>query len=271
MGGDGGASIPTTGTGGATLPTTGTGGATLSTSGTGGATLPTTGTGGATLPTSGTGGATLPTTGTGGATLPTTGTGGATLPTTGTGGATFATGTGGATFQTTGTGGTSYATTATGGATSGTGGSGHGFLGDCEYPSCIWNLIRDCHPDGACTRDDSASSAPSTVYKLCCDGGFNEIATLDQTSSTLHGTLTATRNGSKCYSVAVRAATGTGGTVLARYVWTTPDGQMPAGGTLTEDGSLVITCTNGETFTMAADCSPDGVSNNPPPSSGTCP
>jgi hypothetical protein len=185
----------------------------------------------------------------------------------GTGGAVA--GYGGAGQATGGAGGTTYATGGIGGATSSTGGTGGGFLAGCQYPSCIWNLIRDCNASGPCTEDDSGSSGSAPmVYKLCCSGGVKEVATLNQSYTAIYGTLAVTKNGSKCYDVSVNASVG--GSNVASYVWMAPDGQVVAKGSTMADGSVAIECSNGEYLVLSTGCSPDGSNSNSPANTGAC-
>jgi hypothetical protein len=163
--------------------------------------------------------------------------------------------------------GATYSASGDGGAPGATGGAGGGFLGGCGYPSCIWNLIRDCNASGHCTEDDSGSDSVPKVYKLCCANGVRETMTVNRAAATLDGTVAVSKNGSKCYDVNIRAALD--GSQVA-YLWTTPDGQVAAKASLTSDESLAIVCPGGETLTLPSGCPADG-SGGASPSTGTCP
>jgi hypothetical protein len=196
--------------------------------------------------------------------------GGTGFVTGGDGGAVESTGGKGGTINdaTGGAAGGTYAIGGDGGATNGTGGAGGGSLDGCQYPSCIWNLIRDCRANGPCTEDNSGSNSVPKVYKLCCANGFNKTTTVNQSSTTLDGTVAVTKDGAKCYDVNVKAALD--GSQVTRYVWTTPDGLVAANASLTSDDALAIVCTNGETLALRSGC-PAAGSSSASPSNGTCP
>ncbi len=222
-----------------------------------------------------TGGTFLATGGMGG-THATGGTGG-THPTGGTGG-THATGGTGGTHATSGMGG-SPATSGMGGspAAGGTGGSpamggtGGGFIGSCEYPSCLWNLIHDCLVAGQCTQDDSVLADGSTeITKLCCNNGTNELVTWQTQGSRHTGSVGVTKNGNKCYDVNI--TTSGDGTTIS-YVWLDPSGQAVVKtsiGRMADSGPPVLQCGNGESMPMASECAPDG-SQAAEITTGTCP
>ena len=190
-----------------------------------------------------------------------TGGGGGAVESTGRKGGTINDATGG------GDGGT-YASGGEGDATSGTGGGGGGFLDGCQYPSCVWDLIRDCHADGPCTEDDSDSNGVPKVYKLCCLNGVHETTTVNRSATTLYGTVAVTKNGLSCYEVNFKATLD--GSEVARYVWTTSGGQVAATGSLASDDSVAIVCSNGETLTLPSGC-PAAGSGSASSSNGTCP
>jgi len=164
------------------------------------------------------------------------------------------------------TGGTSWATGGAGGApltggaggTPATGGAGGGFIGSCEYPSCLWNLIRDCLVVGPCTQQESQVAGGLTdISELCCSNGVNELVTLRMQSSKVTGSVAVSKNGSKCYDVSL-ATSGDGSTLY--YTWLDPSGQAVAKASIamTSSSDPVITCGNGETMPMTNNCQPDG-------------
>ena len=219
-------------------------------------------TGGA--PATGGAGGTVATGGTGG-THATGGAGGA--PATGGTGGTHATGGAGGTGVAGGTGGT-HVTGGTGGAPT-TGGAGGGFIGSCTYPSCLWNLIRDCQVVGQCTQQDRQIAGGSTdITELCCSNGVDEIATLRTQGSLMAGTVTVTSNGNKCYDVSLTSSAD-GSTVY--YVWLDPTGQSVAKASLAlmDSSPPIVYCGNGESMAMTSDCAPDG-SQAAVTTTGTC-
>ena len=246
-------------TGGA--PATGGAGGTVVAGGAGG-THATAGTGGAPA-TSGEGG-TVVAGGTGGAHA-TAGAGGA--PATGGTGGTHATGGEGGTVVAGGTGGT-HATGGTGGAPA-TGGAGGGVIGSCTYPSCLWNLIRDCQVVGQCTQQEWQIAGGSTdITELCCSNGVDEIVTMRTQGSLMTGTVTVTSNGNKCYDVNLTSSAD-GSTVY--YVWLDPTGQSVAKASLAlmDSSPPIVYCGNGESMAMTSDCAPDG-SQAAVTTTGTC-
>jgi hypothetical protein len=194
-----------------------------------------------------------------------------------TGGTFLATGGMGGTHATGGMGGT-HATGGTGGspAAGGTGGSpamggtGGGFIGSCEYPSCLWNLIHDCLVAGQCTQDDSVLADGSTeITKLCCSNGTNELVTWQTQGSRHTGSVGVTKNGNKCYDVNI--TTSGDGTTIS-YVWLDPSGQAVVKTSIgmADSGPPVLQCGNGESMPMASECAPDG-SQAAEITTGTCP
>jgi hypothetical protein len=239
---------PSTGGGPGVGGAAGTSAATGGSPGTGGATTTTVGTGGTTITTGGS-------PGTGGVATATGGTGGTTIAIAGTGGTPATGGTGGVRA----TGGTAGRppTGGTGGAPA-TGGAGGGFIGSCEYPSCLWNLIRDCQVVGPCTEDDSGlSGGPTEVAELCCSNGVDERVTLRMEGSRFTGTVAVTKNGDKCYDVVITTRSD-GDTV--DYAWLSPGGQTVAKSTISmsDSDTPVINCANGESMPMPDECAPDG-------------
>jgi hypothetical protein len=174
----------------------------------------------------------------------------------------------GTTFATGGTSGTTNSTGGSGGAVYTTGGTGGGFVGGCEYPSCVWGLLRDCLPDGQCTQDDSSGFSTTINEKICCGNGVSENVNLAmQASGNFAGTVTVTKNGQSCYSVELNiSATASTGT----YVYRDAGGGLVAKASLMSDGSQVVECANGETLTLPSNCPPDG-SGGQTPIPGVCP
>jgi hypothetical protein len=157
----------------------------------------------------------------------------------------------------TGGSGPASATGGTGGGPA-TGGAGGGFIGSCEYPSCLWDLIRDCQVAGPCTEDDSGLSGSTTEYiELCCANGVNELITIRTEGSRFRGTVAVTKSGNKCYDVNI--GTRADGTAVD-YAWLDPSGQTVAKTTLLLTGSdtPVVNCANGESMVMPDQCAPDG-------------
>jgi hypothetical protein len=158
----------------------------------------------------------------------------------------------------------SMSTGGAGGAIYATGGAGGGFVGDCAYPSCVWGLIRDCLPVGPCAQSSSTDS--STV--VCCSNGFNEDIPLSmQTSTHATGTIAISKNGKLCYDVEVDTWAGT---MSGTYVLNNPAGATVAKGSLMSDGSIFVSCNDGETLTLPMDCPLDG-HGNLTTEPGTCP
>jgi len=184
----------------------------------------------------------------------------------GAGGTLFATGGSAGTSQSTGGyGGSIVAMGGSGGSASATGGAGGGFIGGCAYPSCLWNLIRDCSADGQCTEDDTGANAPVLVIKLCCSNGVTENISVSASSTAIVGTVAVGKNGKKCYDVGFNAASDGSN---AAYAWKDASGQTVAKGTLTSDGSMAVTCANGDSMFISNDCSLDGSTELH--DSGTC-
>jgi hypothetical protein len=235
-GGDVQGSVPSSVGGNSGYSEIGTGGAIV---GTGGAIV---GTGGAVV---GTGGAIV---GTGGAAV-----GGAIVGAGGAGGVSF--GVGGANM---GTGGARIATGGIdGGSTLGSGGSGGAILGGCRYPSCLWNLVKDCLVIGQCTEESNPSS--TIQQKLCCDNGVDEtVSVLTQSSSVLSGTVAVTKSGAACYTVSFSGRVTSGSEMNVTYAWIDPSGEIAAKGVMTNSKFVTLTCPNGETEQFPVDCSPDG-------------
>jgi hypothetical protein len=149
-----------------------------------------------------------------------------------------------------------------------TGGAGGGFIGSCTYPSCLWNLIRDCQVVGQCTQQDRQIAGGSTeITELCCSNGVDEIATLRMLPP-MTGTVTVTSNGNKCYDVNLTSSAD-GSTLY--YVWLDPAGQAVAKASLvlTDSSPPIIYCGNGESMEMTSDCAPDG-SQAAVTTTGTC-
>jgi len=150
-----------------------------------------------------------------------------------------------------------------------TGGAGGGFIGSCAYPSCLWNLIRDCQVAGPCTQDESQGAGALTeISELCCSNGVNELVTLRIQGSRVSGTVAVTKGGSKCYDVSITAS-GDGNTLY--YAWLDPSSEVVAKATMAmmDSSDPVITCRNGETMTMTDSCAPDG-SQAAEITAGTC-
>jgi hypothetical protein len=142
-----------------------------------------------------------------------------------------------------------------GGVAPATGGTGGGFIGSCAYPSCLWHLIRNCQVVGECTEESSVGDA-IMASRLCCANGTRESVTERYQGTAIVGALTVTKDGNRCYDVTFTAST-EGNT--ADFVWLDPGGQKVAKAELSlTSNAATITCTNGETMTMTADCSPDG-------------
>ena len=178
-----------------------------------------------------------------------------------------ATGGAGGTVVTGGAGGT-HATGGTGGALA-TGGAGGGFIGSCTYPSCLWNLIRDCQVVGQCTQQDRQIAGGSTnITELCCSNGVDEIVTLRTQGSLMAGTVAVTSNGNKCYDVNLTSSAD-GSTLY--YAWLDPTGQSVAKASLAllDSSPPIIYCGNGESMAMTSDCAPDG-SQAAVTTTGTC-
>lgn len=157
---------------------------------------------------------------------------------------------------------------ATGGAPA-TGGAGGGVIGSCTYPSCLWNLIRDCQVVGQCTQQDRQIAGGSTdITELCCSNGVDEIVTLRTQGSLMAGTVTVTSNGNKCYDVNLTSSAD-GSTVY--YVWLDPTGQSVAKASLAlmDSSPPIVYCGNGESMAMSSDCAPDG-SQAAVTTTGTC-
>jgi hypothetical protein len=218
----------------------GTGGAVV---GTGGAIF---GAGGAIV---GSGGAVV---GTGGAIF---GAGGAIVGVGGVGAGGVSFGAGGANM---GTGGARIATGGIdGGSTLGSGGSGGAILGGCRYPSCLWNLVKDCLVIGQCTEESNPSS--TIQQKLCCDNGVGQtVSVLTQSSIVLSGTVVVTKGGAACYTVIFTGRTTSGNEMTATYAWIDPSGQIAVKGVMSDSKFVTLTCPNGETEQFPVDCSPDG-------------
>jgi hypothetical protein len=159
----------------------------------------------------------------------------------------------------------SMSTGGAGGVTYATGGAGGGFVGDCEYPSCVWGLIRDCLPVGPCAQKDNSSGSDTVV---CCSNGFNEEFPFMPTSTRTTGTIAISKNGKLCYDVAIDvSADNASGT----YVYKDPAGAPVAKGSLMSDFSVVVSCNNGETLTLSVDCPLDGHGNLTADPGTTCP
>ncbi len=163
---------------------------------------------------------------------------------------------------------------ATGGAgaggTSATGGAGGGFLGSCEYPACLWSLIRDCLVEGPCSQQDSLLADGATqVTELCCSNGVDELVTVRTQGSRITATVAVTKKGNKCYDVQV--STRADGSAID-YVWLDPGGRVVAKASMVMTSSSLpaVYCTNGESMTMTEDCAPDG-SQEAEVRTGTCP
>ena len=139
------------------------------------------------------------------------------------------------------------------------------FIGGCAFPSCLWNLVRDCSADGQCTEDDTGASAPVLIIKLCCSSGVTENIVVTTSTSAIVGTIAVAKNGKKCYDVGFTAA---GDGSNAAYVWKDPSGQAVAKGSLTSDGFMKVDCSNGESMLFSNACSLDGSSGLR--DSGTC-
>lgn len=213
------------------------------------------GTGGAS---EGVGGAIL---GTGGAGF---GTGGAGF---GTGGASF--GTGGASF---GTGGailgTGGASLGTGGSSLASGGTGGGGAVGCAYPSCLWNLIKDCLVTGPCTREDVGTTG--VQQRLCCSNGVTQIVSIQTTASSgLSGTMSITKDGARCYTVDVTGRVLPSGDVRATYTWLDPSGRVALTGELSNSDFVALTCPGEAPVEFDINCSADG-SDGADITDGTC-
>ena len=173
---------------------------------------------------------------------------------------------------TSGTAGTLAATEGTYWATGGapaTGGAGGGVIGSCTYPSCLWNLIRDCQVVGQCTQQEWQIAGGSTdITELCCSNGVDEIVTMRTQGSLMTGTVTVTSNGNKCYDVNLTSSAD-GSTVY--YVWLDPTGQSVAKASLAllDSSPPIVYCGNGESMAMTSDCAPDG-SQAAVTTTGTC-
>jgi hypothetical protein len=171
------------------------------------------------------------------------GTGGASL---GTGG--MAVGAGGASIATGGVG---------GGTTLASGGAGGGIIGGCRYPSCLWNLVKDCLVIGQCTEESNPNAA--IQQKLCCSNGVTEtVSVLTQSSGALSGTVTVTKGGAACYTVAFNGRFTSGNDTNATYAWIDPSGQVAVKGFMSDSKYVTLSCPNGETEQFSVDCSPDG-------------
>jgi hypothetical protein len=156
------------------------------------------------------------------------------------------------------TGGTAGTFQATGGTFWATGGTGGGFIGSCEYPSCLWNLIRDCQVVGPCTGEEAQPAGSSTdIWEDCCSNGVDELTTIQTQGSKVTATAAVTKNGNKCYDVNV--TTSADGSTL-NYVWLDPSGQAVAKASISlwALGPSVIECGNGESMPMTNTCQPDG-------------
>jgi hypothetical protein len=192
------------------------------------------------------------------------GTGGVPTPTVGTAGTSAATG------GTSWGGGGAGGAPASGGAggTPTTVGTGGGFIGSCEYPSCLWNLIRDCLAVGLCTQEKSQLPNDTDTTKLCCSNGTSEFVTQRKQGSRLTGTVAVTKNGNKCYDVNFTTS-GDGNTY--NYVWFDPSGQAVVKASIATTGSSTPTlqCGNGESMPMTSECAPDG-SQAAEITTGTC-
>jgi hypothetical protein len=185
----------------------------------------------------------------------------------GTGGTPASGGTGG-TPASGGTGGTP-ASGGTGG-TPASGGTGGGFIGSCEYPSCLWNLIRDCPVVGQCTEEASQLAGGSTnITELCCRNGVYELITFRTQGSRITGTVAVSKSGNKCYDVNITTSAD-GNT--AYYVWLDPSGQAVAKATIamTDSSTPIVKCGNGESMPMTDVCAPDG-SQAAEITAGACP
>jgi hypothetical protein len=162
----------------------------------------------------------------------------------------------------------SMSTGGSGGVTYATGGAGGGFVGSCAYPSCVWGLIRDCLPVGPCEESSSSGTGTVVTEKVCCSNGVNENFRVSmQASNRMTGTVAISKNGNLCYNVDVDVPTDATSGI---YVYKNPAGVMVAKASLRSDGSMVVSCNDGETLTLPADCPPDG-SGNMTTVSGTCP
>ena len=184
----------------------------------------------------------------------------------GTGGAPVTGGTAGTPVT---TGGTSWAGGGSGG-TPASGGSGGGVIGSCEYPSCLWNLIRDCLVVGQCSEQASQLAGGSTnITELCCRNGVDELITFRTQGSRITGTVAVTKDGNKCYDVNITTSAD-GNT--AYYVWLDSNGQTVAKATIamTDSSAPIVKCGNGESMPMTDACSPDG-SQAAEVTTGTCP
>ena len=156
------------------------------------------------------------------------------------------------------------------GGTSASGGSGGGVIGSCEYPSCLWNLIRDCLVVGQCSEQASQLAGGSTnITELCCRNGVDELITFRTQGSRITGTVAVTKDGNKCYDVNITTSAD-GNT--AYYVWLDSNGQTVAKATIamTDSSAPIVKCGNGESMPMTDACSPDG-SQAAEVTTGTCP
>jgi hypothetical protein len=210
---------------------------------------------------------------------PTTSVGGAAAQTSsGSGGAAHASGgAGGTTHASGGSAGATHASGGSAGANSGgvggmpstIGGSGGGVANGCMYPSCVWNLLRDCYPDGQCTQESSSSSGLTYDVALCCSNGVNESIHLNvPLSGNMTGTVTITKHGQGCYSVVVSEPITS---MTATYTYKDTSGTTVAKATTMSDGSTDIVCNDGESLTLPTYCNPDGSTSSMTTTTGTCP
>jgi hypothetical protein len=167
-----------------------------------------------------------------------------------------------------GTGGTVVHTGGTGGMTTSTS-ANPGTIGNCLYPGCLYELFRDCYPQGDCVQSQSMSGL-SVELDSCCDGGVMETLTVSlDFFGNVTGESIVSQGGKRCYKTDMSASPLSGD---ATFVYRNAAGKIVARGSSNISGTAEtdVTCTNGETGTIAAGCMPYG-SNMQNVTIGTCP
>jgi hypothetical protein len=142
--------------------------------------------------------------------------------------------------------------------------------GNCNYPQCYIDLVKDCVPSGACVQQTTTIGSPiptSSNIAICYDNGVKMLTVMDFSNVSLLTQTETVKNASGvCYTMEALISAASSGNIT--YTMKNAAGATVA--TLAIDTTAqteTITCTGGPPVVVPTNC---GSSNSDAGSGTTC-